>query len=508
MTELVEDALQWVADVHPHAPHLARTREWVLELDPDAGETLELAAVLHDIERAFPADEDPFDPTAAPGSGGYDEWHQRRSAEIAVRWLREQGASDALTADVGALIRVHETGGSPRADVLQAADSLSFLETQTELFIRMVRSGRLTRERAEQKLRLMQERIQIPSATELGEPRLAAALARLDAAVPSATESSMRAYLLEDLERPPALTDVPVPSVADNEVLVRVQAASVNPIDSAIVAGEVRSWMDYEFPVTIGRDLAGTVERVGSAVTRYAVGDEVFGYIAKPVAHDGSFAEYVAVPEDAFIVPRPAGLDAVHAGALGLAAVTAMMCVDATGVAAADTLLINGATGGVGNYAIQIAKALGAAVIASARPGAEEEHVRALGADEVVDWSDGDLAAHVRAAHPGGVQGLVDVVTDTPERFAVLAREALAPGGRAATTRGVADPGLLGDIEAANVFSAPDIALLVRIADLVRAGRLRAPVAEVHAFDRIDDAFAALSRGALGKIAITLVEGS
>jgi NADPH:quinone reductase-like Zn-dependent oxidoreductase len=508
MTELVEDALQWVADVHPHAPHLARARAWVLELDPDAGEALELAAVLHDIERAFPADEDPFDPTAAPGSGGYDEWHQRRSAEIAARWLREQGASDALTADVGALIRVHETGGSPRADVLQAADSLSFLETQTDLFIGMVRAGRLTRERAEQKLRLMQERIRIPSATELGAPRLAAALARLDAAVPSAEERSMRAYLLEDLDRPPALAEVPVPSVADDEVLVRVQAVSVNPIDSAIVAGEVRSWMDYEFPVTIGRDLAGTVERVGSAVTRYAVGDEVFGYIAKPVAHDGSFAEYVAVPEGEFIVPRPAGLDAVHAGALGLAAVTAIMCVDATRVAAADTLLINGATGGVGNYAIQIAKALGAAVIASARPGAEEDHVRALGADEVVDWSDGDLAAHVRALHPGGVQGLVDVVTDTPERFAVLAREALAPGGRAATTRGVADPGQLGGIQAANVFSAPDVALLVRIADLVREGRLRAPVAEVHAFDRIDDAFAALSRGALGKIAITLVEGS
>jgi NADPH2:quinone reductase len=508
VTELVEDALQWVADVHPHAPHLARTREWVLELDPDAGEALELAAVLHDIERAFPADEDPFDPNAAPGSGGYDEWHQRRSAEIAARWLRKQGAPDALTADVGALIRVHETGGSPRADVLQAADSLSFLETQTDLFIGMVRDGRLTRERAEQKLQLMQDRIRIPGATELGAPRLVAALARLDAAVPPARESSMRAYILEDLDRPPALAEVPMPTVGEHEVLVRVHATSVNPIDSAIVAGEVRSWMDYEFPVTIGRDLAGSVERVGSAVTRFAVGDEVFGYIAKPVAHDGSFAEYVVVPEGEFIVARPAGLDAVHAGALGLAAVTAMMCVDATGVAAGDTVLINGATGGVGNYAIQIAKALGVAVIASARPGAEEDHVRALGADEVVDWSDGDVAAHVRAVYPDGVQGLVDVVTDTPERFATLAGKVLAPGGRAATTRGVGDPELLGAIEAANVFSAPDIALLVRIADLVREGRLRAPVAEVHAFDRIDDAFAALSRGALGKIAITLVEGS
>jgi NADPH:quinone reductase-like Zn-dependent oxidoreductase len=508
MTELVARALAWVDQVHPHARHLTRTREWVLVLDPDAGEALEIAAVIHDIERAFPAGDDPFDPAAPPGAGGYDEWHQQRSADIGEHWLREQGAPDALTAEVGGLIRAHETGGSPRADVLQAADSLSFLETQTDLFIGMVRDGRLTRERAEQKLQLMQDRIRIPSATELGAPRLAAALARLDAAVPPAKESSMRAYILEDLGRPPALADVPVPPVADNEVLVRVHAASVNPIDSAIVAGDVRSWMDYEFPVTIGRDLAGAVERVGSAVTRFEVGDEVFGYIAKPVAHDGSFADYVVVPEDEFIVPRPAGLDAVHAGALGLAAVTAMMCVDATGVAAGDTVLINGATGGVGNYAIQIAKALGADVIASARPGAEEDHVRALGADEVVDWSDGDVAAHVRAAHADGVQGLVDVVTDTPERFAALAREVLAPGGRAATTRGVGDPELLGAIEAANVFSAPDIALLVRIADLVREGRLRAPVAEVHAFDRIDDAFAALSRGALGKIAITLVQGS
>jgi NADPH2:quinone reductase len=508
MTELVSRALAWVAEVHPHARHLERTREWVLVLDPEAGEALEIAAVIHDIERAFPAGDDPFDPAAPPGADGYDEWHQQRSADIGERWLREQRAPEELVADVGALIRAHESGGSPRADVLQAADSLSFLEVQTDLFIDMVRDGRLTRERAEQKLRLMQDRIRIPRAAELGAPRLSAALARLAAAVPPAKESPMRAYILEDLDRPPTLADVAVPPVAENEVLVRVHASSVNPIDRAIVAGEVRSWMDYEFPVTLGRDLAGSVERVGSAVTRFAVGDDVFGYIAKPVAHDGSFAEYVSVPEDEFIVSRPAGLDAVQAGALGLAAVTAMMCVDATGVAGGDALLINGATGGVGSYAIQIAKALGVHVIASARPGAEEGHVRALGADEAVDWSDGELAARVRDEHPDGMQGLIDVVTGTPESFAALATKTLVPGGRAATTLGVGDPGLLGTIEATNVFSAPDTALLARIAELAQAGRLRAPVAEVHAFDHIDDAFAALARGALGKIAITVAEGS
>jgi NADPH:quinone reductase-like Zn-dependent oxidoreductase len=508
VTELVERALVWVAEVHPHAPHLARTREWVLELDPGAGEALELAAVIHDIERAFPADDDPYDPDAAPGANGYEDWHQRRSAEIGARWLREQNAPEALTADVAALVRVHETGGSPRADLLQAADSLSFLETQTDLFIGMVRDGRLPRDRAEQKLRLMHERIRLPRAAELGTPRLAAALARLDAALAPATGPTMRAYVLADLERPPALTEVAVPDLAADEVLVRVHATSVNPIDTAIAAGEVRDWMDYEFPVTLGRDLAGTVERVGAAVTRYRPGDEVFGYIAKAVAHDGSFAEYVAVPEDRFIVPRPPGLDAVHGGALGLAAVTALMCLDATGAGAGDTVLVNGATGGVGGYAIQAAKALGAEVMASARRGEEEEHVRGLGADEVVDWSRGNVAVQVRALRPDGVQALIDVVSDTPEGFAALARRALAPCGRAATTRGVADAELLGRIEATNVFSMPDTALMARIAELVEAGRLRAPVAEVHAFERIEDAFAALARGALGKIAVTLVEGS
>jgi NADPH:quinone reductase-like Zn-dependent oxidoreductase len=302
--------------------------------------------------------------------------------------------------------------------------------------------------------------------------------------------------------------DVPHPSVGDDEVLVRVHAASVNPIDEAIATGGVSDWMDYEFPVTLGRDLAGSVEQVGSAVTRFQVGDAVFGYIAKPVAHDGSFAEYVVVPEDEFIVHRPDGVDAQQAGAFGLASVTALMCVEATGVAAGDTVLVNGATGGVGSYAIQIAKARGVHVIASARPGDEDQHVRALGAGETVDWSAGDLVAAVRSAHPDGIQGLVDVVTATPEAFAELAKGILAAGGRAATTRGVSDPEMLGEIESTDVFSMPDTALMAQIGELAGVGKLRAPVGEVHAFERIEDAFAALSRGAVGKIGIAFGDGS
>ena len=198
---------------------------------------------------------------------------------------------------------MHESGGSPRADVLQAADSLSFLETQTDLFIGMVRDGRLTRERAEDKLQLMQDRIRIPSAGGAGSA--AARGARWPVSTPP-SHPPRRARCVPTSSRistaHPRSPTSRCPRSPTTRCSSGSTAASVNPIDSAIVAGEVRGWMDYEFPVTLGRDLAGSVERVGSAVTRFAVGDEVFGYIAKPVAHDGSFAEYVVVPEDEFIV--------------------------------------------------------------------------------------------------------------------------------------------------------------------------------------------------------------
>jgi NADPH:quinone reductase len=318
----------------------------------------------------------------------------------------------------------------------------------------------------------------------------------------------MRAYILESLDNAPSIIDVPEPDIADNEVLVRVESASANPIDRDIVSGAVRDWMEYEFPVTLGRDLAGTLERVGPAVTRFEVGDKVFGFIAKPTAHDGSFADYVAVPEDQFIVHRPDGLGALEAGALGLASVTALMCTDATGLEPGDTLIVNGATGGVGGYAVQIGKAAGARVVASARPGREERHVRALGADATFDWSSGDVVAAIRSVQPDAAERLVDVVTGTPEALTALVRGTLSPGAHVATTRGAFDPDQLGGFEGTNVFSMADTALMTRIADLIRAGKLRATVTEVHPFERIDEAFEALSLGSLGKIAIRLAEES
>ena len=183
MSERLARARAWVEAVHPHARHLLRTEELVVALEPDSGEGLRLAAVLHDIERAFPDPEAPWDSARDWDSPGYNRWHQDRCADIAAGWLREQGAPEGLTAEVDALIRVHEDGGWPEADLLQAADSLSFLETMVPLVVGWVESGRAPRERAAGKLRHSVERIApgLPRARELAAPQLATALLALDA---------------------------------------------------------------------------------------------------------------------------------------------------------------------------------------------------------------------------------------------------------------------------------------------------------------------------------------
>jgi hypothetical protein len=150
---LLEDARAWVEDVHPHAEHLLRTEHWLLELEPDASEALRLAAVLHDIERAFPDTEAGWDSSRDAGDPAYNRWHQDRCAQIAGEWLREQGAPEDLVDEVAALIRVHEDGGRREADLLQAADSLSFLDTMGWLV------KRWPRETAEAKLDQSVQRI-------------------------------------------------------------------------------------------------------------------------------------------------------------------------------------------------------------------------------------------------------------------------------------------------------------------------------------------------------------
>ena len=184
MSELLPRARAWVEAVHPHARHLLRTEDWLLILDEQAGEGLRLAAVLHDIERAFPDPEATWDSALQWDDPEYNRWHQDRCAQIAGAWLRDQGTPPTLVTEVEALVRVHEDGGWAEADLLQAADSLSFLETMVPLVVGWAESGRVPRERAEAKLRHSVTRInpRLTRARELATPYLEAGLRDVAAA--------------------------------------------------------------------------------------------------------------------------------------------------------------------------------------------------------------------------------------------------------------------------------------------------------------------------------------
>jgi kynurenine formamidase len=173
-----------MAQVHPHARHLERTLDWLLELDPDASEAARIAAATHDVERAYPDGAAPWDSARDWDSPEYNRWHQDRCADMIGPGLLERGASEELAREVAGLVRVHEDGGWLEADLVQAADSLSFLETMVPLVVGWVEAGRASRDRAEGKLRHSVERIShdLPRAREVGEALLAPALSRLRAA--------------------------------------------------------------------------------------------------------------------------------------------------------------------------------------------------------------------------------------------------------------------------------------------------------------------------------------
>ena len=180
---LEKRALEWIAP-YWNADHLVRTRDWLLELDPAAGEALRLAALTHDMERHFPGG--PVqDLSVWPEEDGervYRRAHSERSARIVGEWLRGEGAEEGLVREVERLIVAHETGGSPDEDLVQAADSLSFLETNQEVIARWFTSGRCGRERAKAQHRWMLERIRIERARQLVQPLYEEAIAAVERA--------------------------------------------------------------------------------------------------------------------------------------------------------------------------------------------------------------------------------------------------------------------------------------------------------------------------------------
>jgi NADPH2:quinone reductase len=306
----------------------------------------------------------------------------------------------------------------------------------------------------------------------------------------------MKAIILDELGTAPTVRDdLPTPTPGPREVLVRVQASSVNPVDDAIAAGMLNGMVDHEFPVTLGRDYAGVVERVGADVTRYAVGDAVYGFLthANPTVHDGSWAELITVSEDASIARKPAGVDVATAGAAPLTAITAMTAIDALDLSEGDTVLVAGGTGGVGSFAVQLAAQAGATIVAPALPE-DDAYLRGLGVTEVLP-REGDAAAAVRERFPDGVDALLDLVSYAPGAFDA----ALKDGARVASPNGAAGDGP----GRTNVMAQPTTENLERVAQLLDTGALKVPVQDTYELDRAAEALQALGNThTQGKLAI------
>jgi NADPH:quinone reductase-like Zn-dependent oxidoreductase len=293
----------------------------------------------------------------------------------------------------------------------------------------------------------------------------------------------MRAITIDDYGTKLRLQDIPKPQAGEGEVLIRLRAAGVNPMDWKVRDGWYKGWLPAEFPAVLGVDGAGDVEQVGPGVTAFQPGSAVFGQFMPRVLHWGTYADYVVTSAAGAVVPKPAALDNVQAAALPMPAQTALACVDALSLVPGSTLLIVGATGGIGTYAVQLAALAGARVLATARPDAAD-YATSLGATEALDYTQGEdaLVASVLALHPGGIDAVLDVATTTPERLERISRVLVRPEGRLISTIESAEaPTLAARGITASTFSLmPSAELLGRIAGFVAAGQLK--VAEVRTY--------------------------
>jgi len=271
--------------------------------------------------------------------------------------------------------------------------------------------------------------------------------------------------------------ELPRPAPGRGEVLVRVRAAGVNPVDWKIREGLLKTRLPHQFPIIPGWDVAGVIAELGPGVGRLHKGDAIYAYARKPVIKDGCYAEYVTLPARQ-IAPKPESLSFEEAAGVPLAALTAWQALfDAADLRPGQVVLVQAAAGGVGSFAVQLAKHRGAIVIGTAR-AENHDYVRGLGADYVVDYTATEVGEEVRRWFPRGVDVALDAVGGaTQVHTASLVRQGgtlvtiLAP--QAETEAVLKRRGA----RLAYVFVAPNAAQLRRLTTLVESGRLRVHLA-------------------------------
>lgn len=291
--------------------------------------------------------------------------------------------------------------------------------------------------------------------------------------------------------------DLPDPVTGPDDLVVRVAAAGVNPVDWKVRGGYLDGAFPSGFPIVPGWDLAGTVEAVGPAVTSYAVGDRVLGYARKDHVQHGTTAELVRVGER-HVAPLPDGVDLTVAAAIPLVGLTALQSVEAAGVGHGDTVLVHAAAGGVGAFAVQLARLRGARVVGTASDG-NHDYLRSIGA-EPVTYGDG-LSERVRAVLDGApVTAALDFVGG--DEAVDVSFELVADPARVVT---VTDGAPVLRRGGRYVFVRPDSAQLATLAGLVADGSVRVEVSRTFGLDEVAAAHDESAKGhGRGKVVVTV----
>lgn len=278
--------------------------------------------------------------------------------------------------------------------------------------------------------------------------------------------STMKAIRFHAYGGPEVLVheDAPRPEAATGELLIRVAAAGVNPVDWKARAGHLKDWLQYQLPLIPGWDVSGTVAAMGNGVSGFKEGDEVFGML--DLTRDGAYAEY-AIARAADMARKPASVSHVDAASLPIAALTAWQALfEVARLAPGQTILIHGAAGGVGHFAVQFAKGKGARVIATAS-ARNTGFVRELGAERVIDYQSTRFEESVR-----DVDIVLDTIGgDTQQR----SWQVLKKGGILVATLGIDTSQAARDFGARGegMFVHADAGQLSKIAALVEAKQLR-----------------------------------
>jgi len=330
----------------------------------------------------------------------------------------------------------------------------------------------------------------------------------------------MRAFVVDRYGSNDAVrsAEMPAPAVGDDDVLVRIDAAGVNPVDIKTRDGKMKLVLPHRMPFILGNEVAGVVTQVGGRVRRFKIGDEVYARLPKD--RSGAFAEYVAVQEDA-VAHKPKTLTMEEAASIPLVGLTSWQAlVERANVTTGQRVLIHAGSGGVGTFAIQLAKHLGATV-ATTTSGANFDLVRGLGADVVVDYKTEDfetivrdcdvvfetlggktLEKSIRVLRPGGT--LIEIVGPPDPAFAkeIGASPIVALAMRLLSYR-VRSMARRARVRYSFLFMRPSGEQLREIASLIDSGNIRPVVDRVFPFESTKDALAYVESGrAKGKVVI------